>query len=106
MPDQFYPTVDIDFLVDQILLTPKVIANSKLKVGSTTSFVLKGNQSISKRLISIRENSNGQVGYIQATGLAVRFNFMGSLLKWLLANRNWREGAYILPKEAQQPNGL
>lgn len=55
--------------------------------------MINGNQALHKRMIIIREN-NGQINFEQASSLAIRFSFMGELLKWLESNRNYKEGGY------------
>lgn len=94
MPDPFYPSVDFSFIDEHLKSTEKF--EGYFTVGQTTTFVLKGNQAIFKRTIVIREVLPGQVCYEQATGLAARFGFIGSLLLWLEINRNWKEGAYVV----------
>ena len=99
MSDPFYPTVDIEFLERCILNSHKVNPASRVHVGSTTTFVLDGPQALHKRLILVRELTPGQVGYEQATSLAIRLSFLGPLISWLEENRDWKEGAYIVPAE-------
>jgi hypothetical protein len=95
MPDPHYPTVDIDFIDSQMLKSGKLIPNGRLKVGNTTTYVLAGPQPVIKRTITVREDENQQVQYEQATGLAARFLFIGSLLHWFEENRDWKEGGYF-----------
>jgi hypothetical protein len=38
----------------------------------------------------------------QATALALKFSFLSHLIEWLEENRNWKEGAYIVPQNEQQ----
>lgn len=98
MSDIFYPTVDIQFLETQIIASGRVIPQSKIHVGSTTTFMLIGTQAFYKRLILIRELTPNQVSYEQASGLAIRIGFIGNLMDWLEKNKNWKEGAYIVPQ--------
>ncbi|MBL7703834.1 MAG: hypothetical protein JNM14_16410 [Ferruginibacter sp.] len=98
MPDQFYPTINIDFVEEQILQSGKIIPDSKLKIGSTATFVTEGTQAIHKRLVIIREIEDGAISFENATAMALKFNFMGSLLKWLESNKNWKDGAYVEPQ--------
>jgi hypothetical protein len=95
MPDPYYPSVDFSFIEQHLKDTGKF--EGYFSVGQTKTFVLKGNKAIHKRTIRIRELSPGKVCYEQATGLAARFGFMGALLAWFEANKNWKEGAYKVP---------
>lgn len=93
MGDSFYPTVDLDFIIDHVLKSGKVIPESKNKIGNTVSFLLEGNQAIHKRLIIIR-HINSEINFEQASSLAFNFGFMGFLLNWLIENKGWKEGGY------------
>ena len=37
-----------------------------------------------------------EVNFIQATGLAIRFGFMGELLEWYEKEKYWKEGGYVV----------
>jgi hypothetical protein len=102
MPDPFYPSVDFNYIEQQLKNTGKF--EGYFSIGQTKTFVIKGNQAIHKRTIRIRELIAGQVCYEQTTGLAARFGFMGALLEWLEKNRDWKEGAYAVPKSQQASN--
>jgi hypothetical protein len=95
MSDNFYPSVDIEFIKKHVIASGRLVQEGIISIGSTTTFVLEGNQAIFKRTICIRELEPGQICFEQATALAIRFSFMGELLTWLKAKRNWKEGAYI-----------
>ncbi|UWY26923.1 hypothetical protein N4T20_14460 [Flavobacterium sp. TR2] len=95
MGDNYYPTVDTAFIVANIIKSGKVIPDSQLKVGSSITFVLKGNKALHKRLVKMRE-VDGSINYMQATGLAVIFGFIGDLLAWCEENRDWKEGGYFV----------
>jgi hypothetical protein len=88
-----YPLVSAEFIFDKIRNSQKIVVGSELKIGSTTTFVLEGTKPINKRTITIRE-FNGEVGFMQATGLAILYGFMGDLLVWYRENKNWNEGGY------------
>lgn len=100
MPDPFYPSVDFGFIEEHLKATGKF--EGYFSVGNTTTFILTGNQAIFKRTIYIRQLQPGQVCYEQASGLAARFGFIGSLMKWLEENRHWKEGAYIVPTQKKE----
>ncbi len=100
--DTFYPTISTDYLIEKISNCPQVIQGSHKKIGKTNMFVLDGPQAISKRIILIRDVEEGQVYYDQATSVAAKLRFLGDLIKWLEDNRNWKEGAFIVPKEETQ----
>ncbi len=93
MPDPFYPSVDLSFIEEQLILTGKFEGHTV--VGQTVTFVMSGTKAIHKRSILIRQLSPGKVCYEQASGLAARFGFIGVLLAWLEQNHNWKEGAYV-----------
>ncbi|KAF0240177.1 MAG: hypothetical protein FD183_1162 [Chitinophagaceae bacterium] len=95
MPDEFLPSVDLDFLESQILGCGKVLLDSKVKVGNTTSYVLDNNKAMHKRLIIIRELKVNEVNFENATSLAIRLGFMGALLEWYKTNKNWKDGGYF-----------
>lgn len=97
MPDNHYPSTDIDFIQQHIVASGKLVADGIIKFGSTTTYVVAGPQAVYKRSILVRELEVGQVCFEQATGLAIRFSFIGALLEWMEVNRNWKEGAYIVP---------
>ena len=96
--DPYYPTVDFDFLEEQILKSNKVISNSKIHIGSTIAFVKIGSQALHKRYISMRELSPNEICYEQATGIAINLGFIIPLMEWLEKNRNWKEGGYYVPQ--------
>lgn len=93
MPDPYYPSVDYDFIEQNLLSCGKF--QGHFKVGSTTTFVLNGSQAIYKRTVLVRELTTGQVSYEQSTGLAARYGFLGLLISWLEEHRDWKEGAYV-----------
>jgi hypothetical protein len=99
MPDSHYPTVDIEFITKHVKASGKLVVDGIVKFGTTTTFVINGPQAIYKRSIFIRELEPGQICLEQATAVALKFSFLGPLLKWLVLNRNWKEGAYIVPKK-------
>lgn len=99
MPDIYYPSVDLEFIVEHVKASRKLAKDGIVRFGSTTTFIVEGPQAIYKRSTLVRELEPGQVCFEQATGLALKFSFLGQLLEWLEANRNWKEGAYIVPHE-------
>lgn len=96
MPDSHYPSVDIQFIKDQIIATGKLEPDGIIQFGQTTTFVVAGKQAIYKRSILIRNIGDDQICYEHATGLAIKFAFIGILMDWFEANRNWKEGGYIV----------
>lgn len=104
MPDTHYPTVDIDFIIEHVKASGKLAKGGVVKFGSTTTLVIDGSQAIYKRSILIREIETGQICLEQATAVALRFLFLGQLLEWLVTNRNWKEGAYIVSKNQESAN--
>lgn len=102
MPDNHHPSVDLDFIIDNLMSCHKVIPESKANVGpNMTTFVLQGNKPMHKRHIIITHKNN-EVNFNQASSLALNYQFLGSLLKWLEINKNWKEGGYIEPKEVPE----
>lgn len=104
MPDQHYPTVDIDFIISHINTSGKLAHGGIVKFGSTTTLVVDGPQAIYKRSILIRELEPGQICLEQATAVSLRFLFLGQLLEWLVTKRNWKEGAYIVSQNQEAAN--
>lgn len=98
MPKSGYPLVDLEFLIEKLKQSNKLIEDSESRVGSTISFIVKGNQPLYKRTIYIR-NFDGEVNFFQATSLAILYGFMGDLLIWYHDNKNWKEGGYIVPAD-------
>ncbi|RXK59181.1 hypothetical protein ESA94_13655 [Lacibacter luteus] len=97
MPDPHYPSVDLDFILNHVNASGKLAHGGIARFGSTTTLVIEGHQAIYKRSTLIRELEPGQICLEQATAVALKFAFLGQLLEWLVTNRNWREGAYIVP---------
>lgn len=90
------PTADLDFVITNILQCDKILPESRMNIGSNTiTFVIKGIKPMHKRFVVIN-HKNGVINFNQATALAIRFQFMGDLLKWFEENRSWKEGAYIV----------
>jgi hypothetical protein len=98
MPDSHYPSIDISFIEQHIIKSSKLENDGIVKIGSTTTYIVKGQQAIYKRSTLIRELEPGQVCLEQATALALKFSFLGQLIDWLVKNRNWKEGSYIESK--------
>lgn len=97
MKQPHYPLVDSAFIIRKILESGKVDANTEIKVGDTTTYILAGNKPMHKRTITIRE-FNGEINFNQATSFALIFGFMGDLLEWYKTNKNWNEGGYFVKK--------
>jgi hypothetical protein len=104
MPDNHYPSVDMDFIIEHVKASGKIVEGGVVKFGSTTTFVVTGQQAIYKRSTLIRELEPGKVCLEQATALALKFSFLGQLIEWLIANKNWKEGAYIVPQNQNSAN--
>jgi hypothetical protein len=102
MPDNYYPSVDLAFILSQVSQSGTLADEGIVRLSSTTTFVIEGPQPIYKRSIRVRELQPGQVCLEQATNIAMRFSFLGHLLAWLEQNRNWKEGAYIVPSEVEE----
>ena len=96
MADPFYPSVDAKAFEGFILASGKVDPNSKIKAGSTTTYLLVGIQPRFKRIRGYREYSPGLVDFNTATSWAIRLGFLTPLAEWLRENRNWHDGAYIV----------
>lgn len=96
MNENYYPSVTLEFLTNKILSSGLVIEDSEIKVGNTTTFMLKGSQEMRKRIILIRCTNDLEVNFGQASGLAIRLRFMGDLLDWFLQNKHWKEGGYVV----------
>jgi hypothetical protein len=92
-----YPLVDIEFLIDKLKNSSKIDSTTYLNVGSTHSFSLKGSRPLHKRLVIVREIDKC-VGFMQSTGLAALYGFMGDLLMYFEKQKGWKEGAYVAKK--------
>lgn len=103
MSQKSYPSVDIQFIEENVVASGLLEDGGILKIGSTTSFIKKGNsnKAVYKRTTLVRELEPGQICFEQAMALALKFDFLGALLEWFEENRDWKEGAYIVPKAAQ-----
>ena len=96
MGDNFYPKVDLEFVIAKILKSDKILKNSQEVVGNTIIFITKGNQELRRRIVFIRCIAPNEVHFELASALAWRFGFMGDLLVWLELNKKWKEGGYIV----------
>lgn len=90
--DEYYPTVDSDFLCLLIEQSSKV--KDVIRVGSTKAYILNGQKPIAKRTILIRETDDKCVDFYFATSIAIKLGSIGQLLTWLEEHRNWKDGAY------------
>lgn len=97
MSDSHYPLVDAKFFIEKLLESEKIDSDSHIVVGNTHTFNLKGNKPLHKKLILVRE-IDGEINFMQATGLASLYGFMRQLLDWYEANKDWKEGAYVVSK--------
>lgn len=103
MVDAYHPSVSVGFIIDSILKSGKVIDGSMDRVGNTTSFVTINGSNMYRRLVLVTEIEEGEVNFEQATALAFRFGFAGNLLQWLETEKQWKEGAYIVPAQNNYP---
>ncbi|MXN90167.1 hypothetical protein GR160_02925 [Flavobacterium sp. Sd200] len=95
MLDTYLPTVDLNFITENLTKCNKIIEDSRFDVGpNMTTFVLKGTKPMHKRHVIIT-HEDGVVNYNQASAHAINYQFMGALLDWLLVNKGWKEGAYV-----------
>ena len=53
MPDSHYPSIDIGFIEEHINASGKLSHDGIVKFGSTTTFVVEGQQAVYKRSILI-----------------------------------------------------
>lgn len=91
-----YPLVKADFFIKCLLKSKKIDSSTYEKIGKRTHFVLlKGNKAYHKKAIIVQEVEEGEINFMQATGLAAIHGFMGDLLSWYKTEKNWSEGAYI-----------
>lgn len=93
--NQTLPKASTEFIIQKILESGKVNADSEMRIGNTITFLLKANKPLHKRMIIIRE-FEGEVNFVQATNNAILFGFMGDLLQWFRVNKGWSEGGYTL----------
>jgi hypothetical protein len=97
MADPFYPSVDIDFIIEHANASGKLAPDGLIKVGSTTTFVQEGTSAIYRRSTLVRELQPGQVCLEQAIAVAFKFGFLKQIGEWLEENRDWKDGGYIDP---------
>ncbi|WBV60542.1 hypothetical protein PFY12_00135 [Chryseobacterium camelliae] len=96
MNKEYHPSVSIDFVLEQLKKSPKIIEGSFGKIGNTTHyFVVNGRKPISKRLHVINVDENNEINFIQATGLAINFSFITALMNWYEKEKGWKEGDYF-----------
>lgn len=94
-----YPSVDISFFIAQMQNTGKLIDGGHITSGKSHAFIFDGHSPLHRRRYIVREFDDAgfdepQVNFMQATGIAIVCGFMGTLLSWYEANRDWKEGAY------------
>ena len=90
-----HPSVDIEFIIEKLIKSGKIVPESLRRIGNTSTLIVKGTRAIYKRTIVLRCDNNDEVNFNQSAGLAARFNFMGELLKWFEENKDWKEGDYF-----------
>lgn len=90
--------------MDHVKSSGKLVDDGIVNFGATTTLVIAGPQAIYKRSTLVRELTPGQICLEQATGLAIKLSFLGQLMAWLEANRDWKEGAYIVPQNQNSNN--
>lgn len=94
-----YPTVDISFIVEQMEATGMLEENGHVVFSKSHAFIFEGHKPLHKRRVYVREfdspeYAEAQVSFMNATGIAIIYGFMGELLKWFERERNWIEGGY------------
>jgi hypothetical protein len=94
MGDEHYPKVSTDFIIECLLACDNIVGESQMRIGSTITFVTKGEQILIKRLVSFREIEEGNIAFEQASALAARFKFLGKFLKYLEEERGYTDGGY------------
>lgn len=92
MLDDHYPDVEIKFLHETLLSSPKIVEH--IKNGKTNSYLLEGTSYIGKRTINIRDTESGSIPFEKATGIAIKAKCFDKLLKYLEENRNFKDGGY------------
>lgn len=93
--DDYYPTVDLNFICSLIERSPKVI--DTITVGHSKAYIISGsnNKPISTRTIIIRDVGDNCVDYNFATGIAIKLGLLTPLTAWLEENKKWKDGGYI-----------
>lgn len=92
-----YPTVDIEFIEEQIIATGRLEKNGIEKFLNYHQYTIAGNQVLYKRRVTARFDEHGQVKMEPAIGMALRFRFLMAITDWLEKNRNWKDGGYFNP---------
>lgn len=91
------PSVDIDFLVSLLSNNPKIQGVEKLE--SSMFYIVKGNKPLAHRTVVIRACKNNEVDFEFATGIGACFKCMDEISEWLLKNKSWKDGGYIVKQE-------
>ncbi|SFT42092.1 hypothetical protein SAMN04489724_0679 [Algoriphagus locisalis] len=94
MSNNFYPSVSEDFLLDRIRKSPKIDPETEKQVGSSYSFMMRGDRPIYKRQITLR-SVNGEFNFMQASSKAILLGFMTELLEYLENEKGYKDGGYI-----------
>ena len=93
MPNEnHYPNVEITFLHEMVMSSNKY--KDTVVTGGTTSYILKGEGYIGKRMLTLRETENGSVPFEKATELALRTGCLSELLNHLENKHNFKDGGY------------
>jgi hypothetical protein len=51
MPDTYYPSVDLEFIIDHVKASGKLAHGGIAKFGSTTTFIIDGPQAIYEQVL-------------------------------------------------------
>ena len=94
MLNNFYPSVSAEFFISEVLKSKKVDPSTYLNIGTTHTIHLKGKKPLHKKLIVFRE-FDGEINFMQATGLALILGFMTNLLTWFETYKKWKDGGYF-----------
>ncbi|WP_075349177.1 hypothetical protein [Algoriphagus marinus] len=93
MSNNFYPSVNADFLLEKIRNSPKIDADTEKRVGNSYSFLMRGDRPIYKRQITLR-SINGEFNFMQASSKAILLGFMSEFLEYLENEKGYKDGGY------------
>jgi len=94
MSENYHPSAAKDFILRKLRESKFIDESTERSVGDTTTFLRKGDQKPHKRTVRVYSPSD-EVNFIQATGLAISYGFIGELMEWYWENKKWKEGEYV-----------
>ena len=91
MPDEYLPSVSLEFLKEQLLASDKLETSGE--IGKTFYAVHKGTRPVANRTTLLR-SIDGEIEHESALGISIRYKFLSKTMEWLYENKAWNEGGY------------